>query len=151
MLSSMQVNCVLPLGSKYFYRPQRSCEGYVFTRVCDSVHRGRCVLSQHALQVVSKHALQQGGACSWRGAYLGRCLLHGGCLLRGVCSWGVWRPPLPESRRLLLPTGMHSCVPLICFFAQKIKLLSLADWTPTFLFTREALQAKSVLSNKPPS
>ena len=25
-----------------FYRPQRSCgQGYVFTRVCDSVHRGR--------------------------------------------------------------------------------------------------------------
>ena len=24
-----------------FYRPQRSCgQGYVFTRVCDSVHRG---------------------------------------------------------------------------------------------------------------
>ena len=27
--------------SEYFYRPQRSCgQGYVFTRVCDSVHRG---------------------------------------------------------------------------------------------------------------
>ena len=26
---------------QYFYRPQRSCgQGYVFTRVCDSVHRG---------------------------------------------------------------------------------------------------------------
>ena len=25
----------------YYYRPQRSCgQGYVFTRVCDSVHRG---------------------------------------------------------------------------------------------------------------
>ena len=32
-------------------------QGYVFTRVCDSVHRG--VVSQHALQVVSQHALQQ--------------------------------------------------------------------------------------------
>ena len=45
------------------------CEGYVFTRVCHSVHRGwypsmPCSggwLSQHALQVVSQHPLQQGG------------------------------------------------------------------------------------------
>ena len=41
----------------YFYRPQRSCEGYVFTGVCLSTVGG--VLSQHALQVVSQHALQQ--------------------------------------------------------------------------------------------
>ena len=28
--------------TNYYYRPQRSCgQGYVFTRVCDSVHRGR--------------------------------------------------------------------------------------------------------------
>ena len=40
-----------------FYRPQRSCEGYVFTGVCLSTGRG--VVSQHALQVVSQHALQQ--------------------------------------------------------------------------------------------
>ena len=41
------------------YRPQRSCgQGYVFTRVCHSVNGGG-VLSQHALQEVSQHALQQ--------------------------------------------------------------------------------------------
>ena len=34
------------------------CEGYVFTGVCLTTG-GRGVLSQHALQVVSKHALQQ--------------------------------------------------------------------------------------------
>ena len=28
------------IGIVYFYRPQRSCEGYVFTPVCHSVHRG---------------------------------------------------------------------------------------------------------------
>ena len=44
-------------------------QGYVFTRVCDSVHRGG-VLFQHSLQVVSQHALQQGGCypsihCKW--------------------------------------------------------------------------------------
>ena len=28
----------------YYYRPQRSCgQGYVFTRVCDSVNRGECL------------------------------------------------------------------------------------------------------------
>ena len=33
----------------YFYRPQRSCEGYVFTPVCYSVHRGlpQCILGYH--------------------------------------------------------------------------------------------------------
>ena len=33
-----------------FYRPQRSCEGYVFTPVCHSVHRGglvQCMLGYH--------------------------------------------------------------------------------------------------------
>ena len=37
-------------------------QGYVFTCVCDSVHRGK-VLSQHALQVVSQHALQVSRGC----------------------------------------------------------------------------------------
>ena len=36
----------------YLYRPQRSCgQGYVFTRVCDSVHKGgglpQCMLGYH--------------------------------------------------------------------------------------------------------
>ena len=32
---------LLVVGFTGFYRPQRSCgQGYVFTRVCDSVHRG---------------------------------------------------------------------------------------------------------------
>ena len=34
----------------YCYRPKRSCEGYVFTRVCHSVHRGglpQCMLGYH--------------------------------------------------------------------------------------------------------
>ena len=51
----------------------------VFTRVCDSVHRG--VLSQHALQVVSQHALQRGG-----------CLLPGGSALGGLPALGVCAP-----------------------------------------------------------
>ena len=33
------------LEFRYIYRPQRSCEGYVFTPVCHSVHRGGVCLS----------------------------------------------------------------------------------------------------------
>ena len=62
------------------------------------------VLSQHALQVVSQHALQQGGACSW------------GVCSQGVCvpapGAGVWRPPRNQTATVAdgtHPTGMHSC------------------------------------------
>ena len=91
-----------------FYRPQRSCEGYVFTGVCLSTGG---VVSQHALQVVSQHALQQvstgglfpGGACSggcllWAGACSMGGAAPGGCLLQGGGD------PSPPSRRLLLRT-----------------------------------------------
>ena len=104
----------------YFYRPQRSCEGYVFTGVCPQRSEGG-MLSQHALQEVSQHALQQVGACLLRGS-----------LLRGwgfeVCSWekvsacsgggggsgpgGMWRPPRKQMATVAdgtHPTGMHSC------------------------------------------
>ena len=38
---SVVLSKILLLCSLNFYRPQRSCgQGYVFTRVCDSVHRG---------------------------------------------------------------------------------------------------------------
>ena len=91
-----------------FYRPQRSCEGYVFTRVCHSVYRG--VVSQHALQVVSQHALQQGGvlyqhalqvvsqhALQHGGCAISACLAAGG-LLPGECLLrGAWRPPPQEA------------------------------------------------------
>ena len=55
---------------------------------------GGGVLSQHALQVVSQHALQ------W------------GCLLPGVaCSRGV--PTVADGRH---PTGMHSCLCTVITF-----------------------------------
>ena len=44
-----------------FYRPQRSCEGYVFTPVCHSVHGGalsQCMLGYHPPQ--SRHPLGAG-------------------------------------------------------------------------------------------
>ena len=72
------------------------CEGYVFTRVCQSFY-------------------SQGGVCVWsRG-----CLLLGGCLLwgclvpGGACSRGGawWRPP-PTATAAggTHPTGMYSCI-----------------------------------------
>ena len=86
---------------------------------------GGGVLSQHALQVVSQHALQQGGSaprgvpalgggvpvpggvCSWGVPALGGVCswggaCSGGCLLWGVPARGVWRPP--TSRWLLVRT-----------------------------------------------
>ena len=74
----------------------------MFLHVSVILFTGGELLSQNALQVVFQHALQQGGGSAPGG--------EGGLLL-GV----VWRPPSPESRRLLLrtvlhPTGMHSCL-----------------------------------------
>ena len=99
----------------YIYRLQRSCEGHVFTRVCQSF------------------SSQSGGAipeCIAGG--IPACLAAGGCLLQGVpvpgevpalwvcsqgvCSWGggggVCRPPWKQTATVAdgtHPTGMHSC------------------------------------------
>ena len=45
--------------SKFLPPATKLGQGYVFTRVCDSVQGGGTVESQHALQVVSQYALQQ--------------------------------------------------------------------------------------------
>ena len=111
-------------------------QGNIFTPVCHSVHKGGGV-SQHALQVVSQHALQQGGAWS-RGSAPGGCLVWGsapkggGAWSGGVCSQGeclVWGGLLHEGGTWsgggwwclvetprtataaggTHPTGMHSC------------------------------------------
>ena len=104
--------------SQNCYHPQRSCEGYVFTRVCQSFRSQGGELSQHALQVVSQHALQWGmcypsmhcrwypsmpcsrGVCSRGESALGVACSKGVPAPRGVCVCG----PPPESRWLLLRT-----------------------------------------------
>ena len=58
------------------------------------------LLSQHALQVVTQHALQQGGACSEGGG----CLLGGG----GDPHRNRMAPVADGTH----PTGMHSCLHL---------------------------------------
>ena len=81
------------------------CEGYVFTRVCQSFCSGGDVMvsqhalqmiSQHALQVVSVHALQVSGVrvypsmpCRFPGP-------HPRGKLRGLAGRGVPRPTLGE-------------------------------------------------------
>ena len=81
---------------QYFYRPQRSCgQGYVFTRVCDSVNRGGAIAACIAGGIPACLAAglrgvppPRGGrvpgpggvACSW-GA-------EGAWSKGGVCSWG---------------------------------------------------------------
>ena len=70
---------------RYVYRPQRSCgQGYVFTRVCDSVHIGGAIPA--CLQLVS--------GCVW-----GRGLVWGVPGPEGVCS--CWRGvPAPRGSAL---------------------------------------------------
>ena len=51
-------------------------QGYVFTGVCDSVHRGACV-------VAGGHTWLQGGVRGW-----GACVVAGGaCMVAGGCVW----------------------------------------------------------------
>ena len=116
------------------YRPQRSCEGYVLTRVCHSVHGGEgggCYPSMHCRWYPSMPF--SGGSAAGGGSASGGCLLRGVAAPGGVCSGGV--PALggvccgggsapgegcgdpPKSRWLLAthPTGMHSCSHLSLF------------------------------------
>ena len=96
------------LPRQFHYRPQRSCEGYVFTGVCLSTGGG-CLVGGSGL----------GGVCSWEDAGSG-----------GVCSRGVFSQGRLVSQHALRqtpprgtataadsthPTGMHSC----CVFFQK--------------------------------
>ena len=120
-----------------FYRPQRSCEGYVFTRVSDSLFHGGgggvCYPSIHCRWYPSMPysgvVCSQGGVYSW-GVLLPGGLLPWGLLREGACSsgecllqWGVpalggvpargvWRPPQKQTATVANsthPTGMHSC------------------------------------------
>ena len=102
------------------YRPQRSCEGYVFTRVRDSVHRGG-VLSQHALQqggLLWGGVPVPGGVCSRGGLLPGGVPALGGLLPGGVPAPGGSVEPLPRKQTATVadgthPTGMHSCLRMI--------------------------------------
>ena len=78
--------------------------------VSHSVHRG--MLSQHALQVISQHALQQGVGVPAPGGSApgGSACSQGGLLQGGGCSQG--ETPRKQTATIAdgtHPTGMHSC------------------------------------------
>ena len=88
--------CILTTTETLFpniYRLQRSCEGYVFTRVCDSVHRRDAIPAYIAVGIrACLWGVYSGGVCS------GGCLLWGVSAPGGACSgghllWGCRDPP----------------------------------------------------------
>ena len=68
-------------SASYCYCPQRSCEGYVFTRVCDSVHRGVCYPSMHCRWHPSMPCSRSPGRVCSGGVCSGGCLLQEGGLV----------------------------------------------------------------------
>ena len=112
----------------YFYRPQRSCEGYVFTGVCLSTggSAGGCLLP--------------GGECLLRRGVsaLGVCVCSGGCLL---CTEAA--PPPGETVTAAdgtHPTGMHSCYLLFYFI-----LFFLLEKAGFYYFMHSTFAFKSVV------
>ena len=92
-----------------FYRPQRSCKGYVFTGVCLSTGGGWCLLPGGRLVVgcLFPGGLIQGVVWS------GRCLLPGGVPGQGgACSGGMVENAPQQTATVAdgtHPTGMYSC------------------------------------------
>ena len=107
-----------------FYRPQRSCEGYVFTHVCHSVHEGGA-WSQGVPGPGG--CLVPGGVCSG-GGLLGGCLLRGGACSRGsALGEGECGDP-PETATVAdgtHPTGMHSYYFIVSSVFAKLAILIL--------------------------
>ena len=68
----------------YHYRPQRSCEGYVFTPVCHSVHGGCAIPACIAGGIPACLA----GGSAMGGHLLGGCAWPGGVYSRGVSGLG---------------------------------------------------------------
>ena len=81
----------------HFYRPQTELrEGYVFTGVCDFVHRGACMV------VGGVHGC--GGAC----VVVGVCMVAGGMHGWGMCAWLQGACVVVGGCAWLLG-GMHGC------------------------------------------
>ena len=112
-----------------FYRPQRSCEGYVFTRVCHSVHRGEGACSRGGRCSWSKGCVSALGGSAWT---KGGCLVWGGAWSPGGLLLGGWYPSMhwgrpPWERRLLLWTVriLLECILVkvaFIFFVQNVTL-----------------------------
>ena len=74
---------------------------FLHVSVSHSVHGG-CYPSIHCRWYPSMPFSRGCGIPACIAGGIPACLAEGGCLLQGVCSRGMWRPPAPESRRLLL-------------------------------------------------
>ena len=100
-----------------FYRPQRSCEGYVFTHVCHSVHEGGAW---------SWGCLVPGGSAPGGPAW--GCLFRGGACSRGsALGEGECGDP-PETATVAdgtHPTGMHSYYFIVSSVFAKLAILIL--------------------------
>ena len=128
MVYVTQLQCI-KIFLDHHYRPQRSCESYVFVGVFFNGGGGVC---SRACLVPKEGAWSWGGAWSWKGGLVpggclgGRCLVPGGmpglgpCLVPGKClvpgglvsQHALWQTPPGETATAAdgtHPTGMHSC------------------------------------------
>ena len=126
----------------FLYRPQTKLqEGYVFTGVCDSVHRG--------------------GACSWGvsgpvGVSAPGGLAGSGPWGRDACSregQGVawWRPPRKATAAGgTHPTGMHSCLLFLWLLTLQIRRILTFTLTPlmTLEVSRSIFQPRTGFHGK---
>ena len=130
----MSKHSLLPyLGLENIYRPQRSCEGYVFTPVCHSVHRvGVCLSacwdttppqSRHPLGADTPQIRHPPGADTPWNTHPPR---------PGTLP-GAGNPPPREQRRLLLRTVriLLECILVGYFFNLRIRQ-SVLFWSLTF-------------------
>ena len=70
-----------------YYRPQRSCEGYVFTGICLSTEGWGCLVPGGVCS-------GGGGVCCWGGVCSrGAVSAPGGCLLQGVSHHALRQTP----------------------------------------------------------
>ena len=110
------------------YRSQWSCgQGYVFTRVCDSVHRGGCYPSMHCRWYPSMPCTRSPGGCLFLGGLLLGGLFPGGCLLPG----GV--PCLRGCGLLLWPSGLVAFWLKVVFWSGGLVESGLLVWWPSDL------------------
>ena len=152
------VDSMHPAVMLSYYCPQTKFAKVMFLHlsVSHSVHRG--VVSEHALQVLSQHALQQvsGGwypsmPCRFPGPHPRGKLREitqgvsrptpGGVCSRGVpaVGRGVWRPPVTATAGGgTHPTGMHSCFQLFLFGWH------VGGWHPTRMLSCYGLFTRSV-------
>ena len=115
----------------YIYRPQRSCEGYVFTGICLSTGRG--AWSREGYPLLGGGAWSQGGVCSWGVSAPGGAWSRGG-LVPGV-AWShgglVSQHALrqtPPGETATAADGTHPTGMNFCKYNQTFPIISSRLW-----------------------